>query len=51
MKIETELISHELGMSYLRPRNKTKEIVEALIGFAAIIAFVSLLLWVASITG
>jgi len=49
-QMETELIASEVG-HFLRPRNKRKELVEAIVGAEAIVAVIALLLWVSSITG
>lgn len=46
--METELIASEVGY-FIRPRNKTKEIVQAILGGLAIVAFVSVMIYFASL--
>jgi hypothetical protein len=45
---DTELIAHEIGY-FIKPRNKRKEFVEAILGGLAIVAFVAVLIWFASL--
>lgn len=46
--LETELVSGEIG-HFVRPRSKWKTLAEDILALAAIVGFVSLLLWLASI--
>ena len=45
---DTELIAHEIGY-FIRPRNKRRELAEAVIGGLAIVAFIAFLIWFASL--
>ena len=45
---ETELIASEVGY-FIRPRNKRKEIAEAVIGGLLIVVFAAILIWFASL--
>ena len=47
-EMEHELISSEVGY-FIRPRNKQKEIVQAILGALAIVAFVAVMIWFSSL--
>ena len=48
MNLETEMIGNEIG--YTKPRiSKRRQFIEALVGALAIVAFVSVMIWFASL--